>query len=85
MTHNIAKIIRDRISEICCAVTWDYNDKPCGVDPYYTDKDKKYHFDTWYGEKMVDFSSVDEVMNAPFFDGKTIAEIIPDIKNLDGI
>ena len=29
-----AKAIRNRIAEICSAVTWDYNGKHCGVDPY---------------------------------------------------
>ena len=77
--------IHNRIAETCNAVTWDYNKKHCGVDPYYDFKNKAYHFPVWYGDKDADFSSVDEVMNAPFFDGKTIAEIIPDMEYLDGI
>ena len=86
-----AKAIRNRIAEICSAVTWEYKGKPCGVDPCGIPIKKvtentyemRYSFDMWYGDKNADFSSVDEVMNEPFFDGKTIEEIIPDMVDYD--
>ena len=86
-----AKAIEDRIKEMCCAVTWDYNGKHCGVDPYGIPIDKitedrfkmKYGFDMWYGDKCATFDTAEKVMNEPFFDGKTIEEIIPDMVDYD--
>lgn len=73
-----AKAVQDRIAEICSAVTWVYNNKPCGVDPYGS-----YKFVMWYGDVVEEFTTVEDVMNEPFFDGKTIEEIIPDMVDYD--
>ncbi|MBP0954103.1 MAG: hypothetical protein J6M90_00505 [Oscillospiraceae bacterium] len=43
----------------------------------------KYGFDMWYGDKCATFDTVEKVMNEPFFDGKTIEEIIPDMVDYD--
>lgn len=70
--------IKDRINELCSVVTFDYNEKSCGVDPFSND-----NFDMWYGKKTQNVKSIDEVMNDKFFDGKSLTEIIDKIKNID--
>lgn len=32
---------------------------------------------------METMTSIDEVMNKPFFDGKSLTEIVPEIENLE--
>lgn len=74
----MADQIRDRISEICSHFTFDYLGMTCGVDPL-----SQVCFEMWYGEKIETFRSLDEVMNTPFFDGKTLAEIADEIEIVD--
>ena len=82
MSNNkINDAIKQNVDNMVGAVTWEYKEKKCGIDPISNDK----QYDVWCGDTITAFSSVDEVMNAPFFDGKTISEIIPEMKNLDGI
>lgn len=55
-------------------VFFEYQGKDCGVDPF---SQRKY--DVWYGEKEETMTSVEEVFNKPFFDGKSLTEIFPEI------
>ena len=42
---NMSDKIKNRINEICSHFTFEYNGKPCGIDPY-----SKNDFDMWCGE-----------------------------------
>ena len=70
--------IKDRINELCSVVTFDYNGKCCGVDPFSHD-----NFDMWYGDKAKTVTSIYEVMNDKFFDDKSLTEIIDKITNIE--
>lgn len=56
------------------AVTFTYKGKNCGVDPF-SDTD----FAVWYGEKDANMTSIEDVFHKPFFDGKSLTEIFPEI------
>ena len=38
---------------------------------------RTYH--AWYGEKIVDYTSLDELLEAALFDGKKLLELVGDI------
>lgn len=71
--------VKNRILEFCSHFTFEYDDKICGIDPYNFNE-----FDMWYGENVTHTaSSIDEVMNKPFFDGKSLTQIADEIKIID--
>ncbi|MBQ8298169.1 MAG: hypothetical protein IJX77_10355 [Ruminococcus sp.] len=73
-----AQQIKSRISEICSHFTFEYNEKNCGVDPF-----SQHKFDMWCGDNTYSANSIDEVMNLPFFDGKSLDEIATEIDIID--
>ncbi|MCD7943423.1 MAG: hypothetical protein LUE25_01100 [Clostridiales bacterium] len=73
-----ANIIKNRISELCTHVTFEYNGKLCGVDPY-----NENSFELWYGDNLIEVTNIDDVMQIPFFESKSLLEIADEIVNLD--
>ena len=73
-----AKQLRDRIDSLISHILFDYNGKPCGIDPL-----SRTEIDIWYGDEGATLSSVDEVMSAPFFDGKSLSDIVGDLQNIE--
>lgn len=73
-----AEKIKNRISEICSHFTFIYQGKDCGVDPF-----SHNHFDMWFGDTDKTVNNIDDVMNSPFFDGKSLSEICEDIEVID--
>lgn len=73
-----AAYLRYRINSLIKHVLFDYKGIPCGVDPF-----SHKEFDVWYGDKAETMTSIDDVMNKPFFDGKSLTEIVPEIENLE--
>lgn len=69
MTMNAAEL-RERIDSLCTHILFDYNEKDCGVDPF-----SHSEYDMWYGDKLETFTSIDDVMKTPFFDGKSLEDI----------
>lgn len=72
------KILQDRIDSLIKHVLFDYKGISCGVDPF-----SHHEYDVWYGKKCETMKSIDEVMNKPFFDGKSLSEIAPEIQNVE--
>lgn len=67
--------IKNRINEMCSHLTFEYNGVECGIDPLSIDE-----FDMWYGNKIFNAKSVEEVINYPLFDGKSLVDITDSIK-----
>lgn len=63
--------IKQYIEQMISHITFTYNGKNCGVDPILYNK----RYDMWYGEDVFTAKSVDEVMNKPFFNGKSLSDI----------
>ncbi len=70
--------IKSRISEIASHFTFEYRGKKAGVDPF-----SKNDFDMWFGDNDKKATSIEEVMNDKFFDGKSLTEIAEEIKIID--
>ena len=56
-------------------IAFDYAGEHCGVDPLAADR-----FDAWCGDEDGEFESVDELVESPFFKGKTLKEICDKIE-----
>ncbi len=63
---------------MCNHILFEYNGVSCGIDPI-----SSTHFDMWYGDKTYIAKSLECVMNATVFDGKTLKEIAYYIENLE--
>ena len=70
--------LKYRINSLIQHVVFDYKGIPCGVDPL-----SHHEFDVWYGDKAETMTSIDDVMNKPFFDGKSLTEIASEIENVE--
>lgn len=70
--------IRKRIDEKASHFTFLYHGVTCGIDPY-----SDLEYDMWYGDKTVTVNSIEEVMNSPFFAGKSLTAISNDIQIQD--
>lgn len=64
----------DYINAHVSHVIFEYNGKNCGIDPF-----SNTNFDVWYGDKIEKMTSIEDVFHSPFFDGKSLADIIPEI------
>ena len=70
----IAEKIKNRIDECCSLFAFRYHEKEGHVDPYSSEE-----FLLWYQGAEMTVNSIDEVMNTPFFDGRTLADISEEI------
>lgn len=74
----IAEQLKERIETMCSHITFDYRGKSCGVDPL-----SRTHYDMWYGDDTITVGSISEVMQAPFFNGNSLADISNAITNFE--
>lgn len=70
--------IKNRIAEMASHITFDYDGKNCGIDPLARNK-----IDMWFGDNYMTALSLDEAMETPFFNGKSLIDIANVIKNVD--
>lgn len=70
--------IRNRIDELCTLFTFLYHGKEGHVDPF-----SHTNYLLWFEGEEKTVNSIDEVMNTPFFDGHTLAEISEEIEITD--
>lgn len=57
-----------------CDVVFSYNGKPCGVTPIYDGQNTRY--EAWYGQELKVYSNIDDYLNDPMYDGKSIAQLL---------
>lgn len=67
--------IQDDVITTQSCYTFEYNGRPCGIDPV------DGTFNLWYGDADYNFYSMAELFNANVFDGSPLKEIIKNIKN----
>lgn len=70
--------LKKRIDSLVSHILFDYNGVPCGIDPL-----SREHIDMWYGQEDHRAKSVDEAMNVPLFDGKSLTQICDSISNVE--
>lgn len=54
---------------------FNYNGKCCGVEPKTLNAITTYCM--WYGDTCKAFASVDKLLSASFFDGRSLKDILP--------
>lgn len=59
---------------------FEYNGKDGNVDPYYSDKLKTDSFLLYYDGTEQTVYNLDDVMNTPFIEGKTLNEVADQIE-----
>ena len=59
-------------------ILFEYNGEQCGIDPI-----SKSHYDVWYGENDTTVKSVEEVLSTPLFGGKSLNDIVSEIKEIE--
>lgn len=75
-----AKLMRDVIQDCCNDVMFTYKHKASGITSEVKDYAQIFH--AWYGSETKDYNNVDELMADPFFDGKSINDLIGEIEFL---
>jgi len=70
--------VKDYLAKLTSHITFEYNGQSCGIDPL-----SKNEFNMWYGSDEMTVNSIDKVMNANFFDGKSLEEIWDEITELE--
>lgn len=70
--------LKNKVESLTGTIEFDYNGTHCGIDPI-----NHSHYDVWYGDNSVKVHSIDEVMTAKLFDGKSFNDIYNNIDNLD--
>lgn len=72
--NELRKIIADDYNDI----EFLYNEKPCGISSEVFNYIPT--FQMWYGNKIKEYKSVDDLILDNFFDGKSLLRIINKIK-----
>lgn len=71
------KMIRDYIDSGASMLTFQYRGKEGQIDPYGPTE-----FLLWFEGEERTVHSLDEVMNTPFWDGKSLAEIAEEVTDI---
>ncbi len=66
--------LKQEIESLVSFIGFTYKNADCGVDPI-----SKECFYMHYGESTQTAENIEDVMNSPFFDGKSLSEIFNDI------
>ncbi len=70
-----AEQIKERIAECITMFEFEYNGEIGNVDPYYIPQTNSTEYLLAFGGHEETVYSLDDVMNTPFVEGKTLAEI----------
>lgn len=62
--------IKNYLADLVSHLTFNFNNKDCGIDPLAKD-----NYEMWCGDNIMTAKSIDEVMNTLFFDGKSLNDI----------
>lgn len=66
--------LKNIISECINDMIFTYNGKPSGVTA--TVKDYVPNFQAWHGDKVKEYSTIDQVMEDKFYSGKSIDDLM---------
>ena len=69
--------IRETLLQCFNDLYFNYNGKKCGVSPKVYNSTLSYQ--VWYGDSIKTFSNITDVLNNPFYDGKSLKDIVGDI------
>lgn len=66
--------IKERIAECCTLFGFEYHGIQCDIDPFNAEL-----FELHCNGEQMTVHSIDEVMETPFFCGKSLSEIVDEI------
>lgn len=66
--------LKNIIADCCNDIVFVYRDKQAGVTSEVSDYIPT--FQAWYGNDTKEYDNMDDVMNDPFFGGKSLADLI---------
>lgn len=64
--------IQTYLTKVVSHLTFTYQGKNCGIDPF-----SPTDFDMWFGDEEMNAKSIEEVMDTDFFGGKSIRKLAP--------
>ena len=67
--------LKEFLEDMISHVTFEFNGKPCGIDPISRD-----NYEMWYGNDLKTAKSIDEVMSVKFFNGESINDIADNVE-----
>lgn len=70
--------LKNIIADCCNDVMFTYNGKKSGVTSEVHNSIPT--FQVWYGSKTKEYDNVDDVMSDKFYDGKSINDLMNDVK-----
>lgn len=73
---NLKELIRALTIDFC-DIEFSVEGEPAGIEPTVTDGVPKYT--CWYRDTIKDYTSADEVLNAPLFSGKSLQQIADNV------
>lgn len=76
----MARDIKNRIAEMVTLFGFVYNGKDGNVDPYYLPKTKTKEFLLFFDGEEQTVHNIDDVMNTPFIEGKTLNDVADEIE-----
>ena len=75
MAPSNADSIKARLTQFCTLLGFEYRGIPCDVDPF-----NPGDFHMRCGDVEMDVDSIDQVMNLPFFQGRSLRDIADEIE-----
>lgn len=75
--------IKNRIAEMVTLFGFEYNGKEGNVDPYYLPEKKTDAFLLYYDGTEQTVYNIEDVMNTPFIEGKTLNDVADQIEITD--
>ncbi len=72
--------IKSRIKECATLFEFEYNKKDGNIDPYYIQETDSYEYLLYFDGDEQTVYHIDDVMNTPFIDGKTLNEVANEIE-----
>lgn len=65
--------LKQIIFDCCNDIVFSYNNMPSGVTSEVENSIPT--FQAWHGEEIREYSSIDDVMNDPFYSGKSLNDL----------
>lgn len=65
--------LKQIIADCCNDIVFSYNNKPSGITSEVVDYIPT--FQAWHGEDTREYGSIDDVMNDPFYSGKSLNDL----------
>ncbi|WP_312503955.1 hypothetical protein [Lacrimispora sp.] len=70
--------LKQIIADCCNDIVFSYNNVPSGITSEVENRIPT--FQAWHGEDIKEYGSIDDVMNDPFYSGKSLNDLAESIE-----